>query len=109
MKKKILSVVLLLISGTSFALEEVTTNVKSVMVIEGGGVLIYTTENIHTCSHPDRIGVRTTDNDFNKHVLSVAIAAKTTGTKVKMFMKDGCLTWNQKELHAIIFGEHGYW
>ena len=77
------------------AYSEISAEVKSVMTTESGTVLIFLTSNIHECSHPNRVAIRVDNSDYKNRAVSIALTAKTTGTKIKLFMKGGCQEWGQ--------------
>lgn len=106
---KNLVLILALFSLNTFAKEQVTTTVRSVMASEGGGLIIFLNENVHTCSHKNRVAIRADDMDFKNQALSIALAAKASGEKVTLFLKDDCQEFGQKNLHGIVFGDFAYW
>lgn len=108
--KKCIFVLLMFFSAVASADPvQVVTKVKSVMSLTDGTTIIFISSNAHTCLHPARVRVNPENIEFAKNALSIAMAAQVAGSNVRLFLKDNCQLWGQKEISAISLGEESFW
>ncbi len=108
--KKSIFILLIMFSGFVTADPvQVVTKVKSVMSLTDGTIIIFISNNAHTCLHPARVRVNPENVEFAKSALSIAMAAQIAGSDVRLYLKDNCQLWGQKEISAISLGGESFW